>query len=211
VSRAQHTLAHRKSLAIGALAMALALGFAPYAGGAAPSERVRTTLEAVTAILIDPALQGPDREQERQQQLRAIIHSAFDFREMAKETLGSQWAKLTPPQQDEFVGVFGTLFERSYNRLIVRFLGERRTLYGAESLENMRAVVQTTLVSKNEARLPVDYQLISNGQRWAIYDVVIDGVSLATNYRAQFTKILRTSSYEALVQRIRDKLAEERL
>jgi phospholipid transport system substrate-binding protein len=71
--------------------------------------------------------------------------------------------------------------------------------------------VQTTLVSKNDARLPIDYHLAANGGRWAIYDVVIDGVSLATNYRAQFAKILRSASFEALVQRIKAKLAEEPL
>jgi phospholipid transport system substrate-binding protein len=143
--------------------------------------------------------------------VRTIIYGAFDFREMAKETLGTQWPKVTPAQQDEFVSLFGTLFERSYNRMIVRFLGERQTLYGAESLDNKRAIVQTTLVSKNEAKLPVDYRLVSSEQRWAIADVVIDGVSLATNYRAQFAKILRTSSFETLMQRIKDKIDEERL
>jgi len=210
VSTAQRTPAYEKLMVIGGLAAVIALGVAPHVSGAAPLERVQTTLEAVTAVLTEPALQGPDREKERQQRIRAIIFNAFDFREMAKEALGLQWTKLTPPQQDEFVDLFGTLFERSYNRLIVRFLGERRTIYGTESLQNQRAVVQTTLISKNEAKLPVDYQLMSNGQRWAIYDVVIDGVSLAANYRAQFAKILRTSSYEALVQRIKDKIEEER-
>ena len=69
----------------------------------------------------------------------------------------------------------------------------------------------TTLVSKRDARLPVDYQLIRHGEQWVIYDVVIDGISLAMNYRAQFSKILRTSSYETLVQRIKSKLEEEPL
>jgi phospholipid transport system substrate-binding protein len=143
--------------------------------------------------------------------VRRIIYEAFDFREMSREVLGTQWAKLTPPQQEEFTELFGNLFERSYNRLVLRFLGERQTVYGATSVDNGRAVVRTTLVSKNDAKLPVDYQLLSNGERWAIYDVVIDGVSLAMNYRAQFTKILRTSSYETLIQRIKDKIEEERL
>jgi phospholipid transport system substrate-binding protein len=192
-------------------AAALALSLAWPAWSAEPQDRVRLTLEAVAAVVSDPALQGSARAVERQQRVRAIIYEAFDFPEMAKEVLGPQWAKLTPPQQAEFVDLFGTLFERSYNRLVVRFLGERRTLYGAEAVDNTRASVQTTLVSKNDARLPIDYHLAANGGRWAIYDVVIDGVSLATNYRAQFAKILRSASFEALVQRIKAKLAEEPL
>jgi phospholipid transport system substrate-binding protein len=190
--------------------MAWALSAVQPAWSAEPQDHVQTTLEAVAAVLHDPAIQASHQQAERQQRVRTIIYSAFDFRAMAQETLGTQWPTLLPPQQDDFVSLFGALFERSYNRLIVRFLGERQTLYGAESLENKRAVVQTTLVSKNAAKLPVDYELVLREQRWAIADVVIDGVSLATNYRAQFAKILRTSSFETLVQRIKDKIAEDR-
>jgi ABC-type transporter MlaC component len=194
---------------VGMVTIALNLGQPVWS--AEPQTQVRQTLEAVAAVVSDPELQGSEREVERQRRVRTIIYEAFDFPEMAKEVLGAQWAKLTRPQQEEFVTLFGMLFERSYNRLVVRYLGERRTIYGTESVDNRRAVVQTTLVSKTEAKLPVDYQLISHNGRWAIFDVVIDGVSLTMNYRAQFSKILRTSSFEALVQRIKDRLEAERL
>jgi phospholipid transport system substrate-binding protein len=118
---------------------------------------------------------------------------------------------LTSQQRDEFTDLFGNLFERSYSRLVLRFLGERSTTYGTESIQQERATVPTTLISKRDAKLPVTYQLIRHGEQWMIYDVVIDGISLAMNYRAQFSKILRTSSYEALVQRIKTKLEEESL
>jgi phospholipid transport system substrate-binding protein len=116
---------------------------------------------------------------------------------------------LTGAQRAEFTELFGNLFERSYNRLVLRFLGERPTVYGMESIQQERATVATTLVSTQDARLPIDYRLVRQGERWAIYDVVMDGISLAMNYRAQFSKILSTSSYEELAQRIRVKLAEE--
>jgi phospholipid transport system substrate-binding protein len=172
---------------------------------------VQATLQAVTAILEDPALQGADTDQERKRRVRQIIFESFDFQEMARESMGTNWAKLEPAQRDEFSDLFGRLFERSYNRLVLRFLGERTTLYVTESVQQDRATVATTLVGKQDARLPVGYRLVQNNGRWAIYDVAIDGVSLAMNYRAQFNKILRTSSYEALAQRIRTKLDEEPL
>jgi phospholipid transport system substrate-binding protein len=193
------------------LAMALTLAVKTSALGAGPEARVQETLEAITAVLANPQWQEAGQDQARKQEVRRIIYEAFDFREMSREVLGAQWAKLTASQQEEFAKLFGDLFERSYNRLILRFLGERKTTYGTASIQNGRAIVQTTLVSKNDAKLPIDYQLASDGPRWAIYDVVIDGVSLSMNYRAQFTKILRTSSYDALIQRIRGKLEEERL
>jgi len=179
--------------------------------GGAPQDRVKTTVEAVSAVLENPALQGADKDMERRQRVRQIIFDSFNFQEMARETLGGYWGKLSPEQREEFTQLFGNLFERSYNRLVLRFMGERTTVYGAESIQQDRAVVQTTLVSKQEARLPVDYQVVRHGEQWAIYDVVIDGVSLASNYRAQFSKILRNSSYDALVQRMKTKLEEEPL
>jgi phospholipid transport system substrate-binding protein len=198
-------------LGVLALAVSIDLGLARPARGAEPQERVQATLNAVSAILDDPTLQGADKDPERKQRVRQIILEAFDFQAMANESLGTYWGKLTPQQREEFTGLFGNLFERSYNRLVLRFLGERSTVYGTESIQQEHATVATTLVSKRDAKLPVDYQLVRHGEQWKIYDVVIDGVSLAMNYRAQFSKILRTSSYEALVQRIKTKLEEESL
>jgi phospholipid transport system substrate-binding protein len=200
-------------LLLGALALAVSIDLihARHALAVGPQERVQATLKAVSVVLEDPTLQGAKADQERKHRVRQIIFESFDFREMARESLGTDWGKLTPPQRDEFTELFGSLFERSYNRLVLRFLGERETLYGTESIQHDRATVATTLVSKQDAKLPVDYRLVRHGEQWAVYDVAIDGVSLAMNYRAQFSKILRTSSYEALVQRIRTKLGEEPL
>jgi phospholipid transport system substrate-binding protein len=200
-------------LLLGALALAVSieLHYARPALGAGPQERVQATLKAVSAILEDPPLQGADTDQDRKRRVQQIIFESFDFREMARESLGSHWGKLEPAQREESIELFGRLFERSYNRLVLRFLGERNTLYGIESIQQDRATVATTLVSKQDARLPVDYRLVRHNEQWAIYDVAIDGVSLAMNYRAQFGKILRTASYETLAQRLKSKLEEESL
>lgn len=200
-------------LVLGALALAgsLDLALARPVLGASPQEHVQATLKAVSAVLEDPTLHGTDKDQERKQRVRQIIFTSFDFREMARESLGTHWAKLTPSQHDEFTNLFGSLFERSYNRLVLRVLGERKTIYGTESIQQDRATVATTLVGRQDAKLPVDYRLVRHSAQWTIYDVAIDGVSLAMNYRAQFSKILRTSSYEALVERIKTKLEEESL
>jgi phospholipid transport system substrate-binding protein len=161
-------------------------------------------------VLDDPQLQGPDQERERTRRVRSIIHDAFAFEEMAREALGAHWARLTPQQREEFIPLFGDVFERSYNRLVVKFLPGRQTSYGKEAVEQERATVQTTLVvPKMQEQLGVEYRLIEKAQRWAVFDVVVDGVSIAGNYRAQFDRILRTSSYDSLVQQIKRKLEQE--
>jgi phospholipid transport system substrate-binding protein len=168
---------------------------------AGPQDRVQETLSGVSTILRDPQLQA-----ERKRRVRTVIYDTFYFDEMARESLGSQWERLTPPQQEEFVRLFGQLFENSYNRLVLRFLGDRETNYLAESIHGDRAVVQTMLVGGKDERLTVEYRLASKGQRWGVVDVVLDGVSLAMNYRAQFGKILRTASHETLLERMRKKI-----
>ena len=174
----------------------------------APQERVRQTVDAVSAVLHDPQLQGSAKERDRRERVGKVMRDSFDFRAMARESLGSHWPGLTAEQQDEFVGLFGQLFERSYDRLVLRFLGDSTTTYGAESVDKNGAVVRTTLVRKNADELPVDYRLTSAGALWKVSDVAVDGVSLAGNFRAQFDKTIRTASYDELATKIRAKLAE---
>jgi phospholipid transport system substrate-binding protein len=200
----------RKSLWLALmLACLIALTVPRSASAARPQERIEELLDAVSAVLDDPRLQGPGNEVERQERVRKIIHDTFAFEEMAREALGTNWARLTPQQREEFIPLFGELFEHSYNRLVLKFLPGRQTSYGRESIEQDRAIVQTTLVvPQKKEQLAVDYRLIEKAQRWAVFDVVVDGVSTAGNYRAQFEKILRTSSYDMLVQQIKRKLEQ---
>lgn len=196
----------------GTLILAAALAFlvhAPFvtpARAEGPQDRVRETIAAVSAVLHDPTLRGADGQAERQSRVRGIIFDTFHFDQMARESLGPYWDRLTPSQQAEFVPLFSTLFERSYNRLVLRFLGDRQTTYDGESVEGNRAIVRSTLIGGKDERLSVEYRLASRHQRWGVVDVLLDGVSLAMNYRAQFNKILRSSSYDTLVQRMRSKV-----
>jgi phospholipid transport system substrate-binding protein len=190
--------------------ISLSIGFARPTMAAGPEERVREILAAMSAVMHDPRLQGADHQLERTQQVRSIIVDAFDFAEMSRIALGAHWARLSAEQQTEFINLFGNLFERSYNRLVLRVLAERETMYGAVSHEEERATVQTTLVvRRTNEQLPVTYRLLDQGGHWAVFDVVVDGVSLTLNYRAQFDKIVRSASYGMLAEKIKAKLAQE--
>lgn len=200
----------RMTLLVFSLALLMQLILSPAASAATAQVRVREILEVVSAVIQDPQLQGVDRAAERTQRVQRIIVDAFDFEEMARLTLGASWDRLTLQQQTEFVGLVGNLFERSYSRLVIRILPERETVYSRESIEGDHASVQTTLVrQKMHEHLPVEYRLIEKGGRWAVFDVVVDGVSLTLNYRAQFDKIIRSSSYGMLVEKIKAKLEQE--
>lgn len=173
---------------------------------ARPQEAIRELIGAVSAVLDDPALQGPARKDERRERVGTIIHDTFHFEQMARESLGAQWSRLTPAQREEFTRLFGDRFQESYSLLVLRFLGERTTTYVDESIDGKLAVVRTFLFSEKDGKLPVEYRLAELGDRWTVEDVVVDGVSLTGNYRNQFNRIIRTSSYETLLRRMRKQV-----
>jgi phospholipid transport system substrate-binding protein len=143
---------------------------------------------------------------EPRQAVLSLVNEVFDFQGAAALALGPVWQSRTLEQQKEFVRLFTGFLERGYVAVIgskasvadgvkIQFLGE--------SVAGDSATVATTLLTRNGSELPVDYSMVRRGERWAVRDVIIDGVSLVANYRAQFNRILRTASYADLVARMR--------
>lgn len=192
-----------------ALLLSAQLAVAAEALAAGPQERIQEIMAVASVVFRDPELQGADREPARRERVRAIIADSFDFRSMARESLGSNWNRLTPDQQKEFVGLFGDLFQVSYSRLVLKFLGEREATYGEETVESARAMVRTELRDRQGDELPVDYRLVLSDGRWRVFDVIVDGISLAINYRGQFARVIQVSSYEILRERIEAKVKLE--
>ena len=171
-----------------------------------PTEAMRTTVTQALGVLQDQDLKKPERTDERVARLKQIADLRFDYGEMAKRSLGSQWNRLGEREQQEFVDLFtefltATYVEKihSYSDEEVKFLNER--------LEGNHAEVKSILVGK-KTEIPMDYRLMKKDGDWKAYDVVVDGISMVQNYRGQFTAILRSSSYEHLLEILRDKVAQ---
>lgn len=194
---------------LGILCLSFTLPVSLQASAGRPVDRVRDTLEAALNILNDPALQGPAHEAVRRERVRELIADRFNYAEMAERSLNFHWDKLTPQQRQEFVALFGELFERSYTRMVLQSLPDQRITYAGESENGTRSVVSTILVDTRGDRLPVDYRLESRQGRWEMLDVVIDGVSIVANYQSQFNRIIQTSSFDSLVMKMRVKQQEE--
>src|ERR1041384_6563643 len=105
-----------------------------------PTEQTRATVDKVLSILNNPELRSPARANERRDQLRAAVKSRFDFTEMAKRSLGSQWSRRSPQEQQEFVRLFTELLENSYLDQIESYNGEKIT-YGRENVDKDYAEV----------------------------------------------------------------------
>src|SRR5262249_22477144 len=189
------------------LAGVLALAAAGSAAAGAPTDQMKGAIDRVVKVLEDPALKGPDRVLDRRRAVRKIAEEIFDFPEIARRSLARHWQPLTGKQPVQFASLFSDLLERSYISKIELYGGEK-IAYVSERIDADNANVATRIITKNGTEVPIDYRLLKKGERWLVYDVNIEGVSLVSNYRTQFNKIIQTSSYNELVQKLRNKQEE---
>ncbi len=172
-----------------------------YAGG--PTDSMKLTIDEVLRIVRENELKQPNKVEERRQMLERVVEARFDYQEMSRRALGAPWNTLSDQQKQEFVSLFRTLLTNSYADKIETYSGEG-VEYLNERTEKEYAEVRTKVLS-GKTEIPLDYRLINKGNDWRVYDVVVDGVSLVNNYRGQFTKIIRSSSYADLVDQLRKK------
>jgi phospholipid transport system substrate-binding protein len=177
------------------------------AAAGAPTEQLRTQVDKVLKILDDNTLKSPDKAKERRTAVRKVADDIFDFGETAKRSLGRHWAARTQQERDEFVKLFGDLLERSYISKIELYGGEK-IQYVGDKIDGETAVVSSKLLTKAGGEVPIEYRMLKKGERWLVYDVVIEGVSLVANYRTQFNKIIQTSSFEDLVKKMKTRQEE---
>lgn len=172
-------------------------------GAGAPTQAVKETIDKVLVVLSDEGLKDPARAVERQEKLEAIIAQRFDYEEMAKRSLAREWKKLSAEKQEEFIALFQQFLTQSYAGNIDGYSGQQ-VEYLKERLKGDFAEVQTKVISP-KTQIPLDYRLLKKDDKWGVYDVIIDGVSLTKNYRVQFSRIIKSSSFEALLDKLRSK------
>ena len=190
-----------------ALAVLLILSMAPQSWAGQPQDQLKSAIDRVVSTLESPALKGEGKVAERRAAVRKIADELFDFGEIARRALGRYWQPLTEAQRTEFVGLFADLLERSYISKIELYGGEK-IVYSGDRVEGDLATVSTKIITKNGTEVPVDYRLFKKGDRWMVYDVNIEGISLVSNYRTQFNKIIQTNGYNSLVERMKVKQNE---
>jgi phospholipid transport system substrate-binding protein len=182
--------------------IALGVVVAREAGAGPVGDQLRSRIDHVVGILEDPIMKI--RPEERRRALRDAAGEIFDFTEITRRSLGRHWQTATPAEREELVALFTARLERAYLERLEQYDGERISVVG-DLVDGDLATVRTRLVSKDGVETPVDYRLYRQGERWLAYDITVEGVSLVAAYRAQFNTIVRASSTQALVARLRAK------
>jgi phospholipid transport system substrate-binding protein len=177
---------------------------------AQPIDEIKVTTDHIISILRDVALTGDAHRSERHRLIRAELDARFDWFAVARGCLGRHWAERSAPEQEEFVGVFGEFLKQTYvDKFETYYVDLKKVDYPGQRIIENFASVKVALTTKEEIKHPVEYRLERFGRAddWRIYDVLIEGVSLAKNYRDQFDDIIAKSSYEKLLQDLKIKSA----
>lgn len=169
----------------------------------APTEAMKMTIDEVLGIIQDKELKQAPRAEERRKRLEQAVENRFDYQEMSRRALGAPWSTLEDKDKQEFVALFKTLLANSYADKVETYSGEG-VQYLNERTEKDYAEVRTKMLT-GKTEISLDYRLLNKGVEWRVYDVVVDGVSLVSNYRGQFSKILRSSTFPDLLEQLRKR------
>jgi phospholipid transport system substrate-binding protein len=195
----------KKRLAGFVLILLLMFPLSVYSG--VPLETVKGQITRVLDILRDPVLRGEAQRKIKKEKISAISEEMFDFTELSKRSLGQSWNKMTPEQQKEFIKLYKSLLKDVYADKITSYTEEKIIFKREITLSEKTVEVETTILTKT-SEVAINYRVIEKDGYWKVYDVVIEGVSLISNYRAQFREILANQTPEALLETLRKRVGK---
>jgi len=180
---------------------------AVFAGAAlaeiAPDALVRTTAEEVLAIVKkDKDIQAGDQKKIFALAEEKIVPN-FNFERVSRMVLGKNWSSASKEQQDAFQKEFRTLLIRTYASALSKYKNQTLEYKPLRAQPDDKEVtVKTLILQPGGQPIAVDYSLEKGADGWKVFDIVIEGVSLVTNYRGQFSNEIRQSGIDGLIQKL---------
>ena len=168
-----------------------------------PTDQVRSTVDAVLSTL---KLENLDRGA-RREKIRSSLQQIFYYRAMSQRTLATNWRKASPAEKDSFVKLFSTLLENTYMGKIEAYTDER-VEYVGEKIKGKKAIVDTMIVT-GSVNIPISYKTVLKDEKWLIYDVVVEEVSLISNYRSSYKAIVKKEGMDGLLTKMEQKIKQQ--
>ena len=167
-----------------------------------PMDTAKAGVDKVAAAAADKSLDLPVKKDK----IRAVVGEFFDFTVLGRLTLGRHWKAFSPDQQEEFVKLYRTLLENVYMDRILAYTNEK-VVFGKEILHSdKKAEVESNIVTST-AQIPIHYRMVMLDKEWKVYDVVIEGISMVSNYRSQFNEILAKQGPADLLDTLRKRVS----
>lgn len=171
-----------------------------------PQCQVEREVHRILAVLQDDALRQPEQKQIRRERVIAVIDSFFEFRAMAQSALAKHWDARSPSERDHFIELFSRLVKHRYIGKIDAYDGQQ-VFFKKELVRDDKAMVYSILLHNN-TEIPITYKMLRVGGKWLVYDLTIENVSLALNYRRDFDSVINREKYEGLIAKLESQLQE---
>jgi phospholipid transport system substrate-binding protein len=193
----------RVLVSLGAVVLATSLAMPAHA-----AESAQDFIQARQGQVTQLVRQAPGAQ--RDKQVNTVLDGMIDYETLARRSLSAHWGDLSDAQRKEFTDILRNLVRRNYERNIKNILDYRVEYMGEEPGSEGVIVHSRASSSSNQREEPIsiDYQLMKVGAGWRVVDVVTEGSSLVGNYKNQFHRVIQKDGYEALVRRMKDKLAK---
>ena len=168
-------------------------------------ESLRISIDKITTVLDDTAFRESHSREELNKKLIEVAQDRFNWEEIAQRSLGLYWKERSPEEKEEFSLLLKDLLINTYlDKIVDNYSGET-ILYDKEVVKGKRAFIDLRIINKAETSIDLGIRMLNDGKQWLIYDLIIEGVSSLKNYRVQFYDIIRQSSYEELIKKLKDK------
>ncbi len=191
----------KKLILCAALGVSLLCGPTAWAGDA-PQKTVEKLLDAIGKIKDG----GGEEQKTLNQKFSDQAVAYLDMNHVGEKALGKYWKKRTAEEQKAFVDLLSRLFQKTAFPNSAKFFSGLEIHYEKTEIDKDKAVAPITVLHKNEGEISIDFKLRRNADRWQVYDVILDGVSMRNNLRSQFRKVIQKKNYEELVRKISAKL-----
>jgi phospholipid transport system substrate-binding protein len=175
----------------------------------APDEVVRKNVnDVLAAIKADKDLQGGDLKKiEKLAEEKVIPH--FNFQRMTQLAVGRNWKDTNDTQKTALVAQFRTLLIRTYASSLSSYRNQTIDVKPAKTAPaDTEVVVKTAVIQPGGQPIPIDYSMEKTPNGWKVFDVLIDGVSLVTNYRSSFNTEIKTNGVDGLIKSLTDRNAK---
>lgn len=184
------------------------------ASAQAPMTSPDATIQAVAQELLGQIKQRREELDKDPDALYAMVDKVvvphFDFPLMSRLVLGRAWEEAAEAQQARFLSGFKTLLIKTYSNALLQYSNQTVSFDPAQpGKKPTRASVKSTIQSPGEKPVFMFYRMRNKDGQWLVYDVVVDNISLITNYRGTYTAEVKRNGLDSLIQKLEEQAASK--
>jgi len=169
-------------------------------------DQVSATVDSILEILNEENV-FQEKWPEKKEEIVVFIKERFDFRELSKRALGKHWKKISLQEQDNFITLFQDVLQNTYIDRLKSYSNEK-IVFHKQVTKGDKALVYCAFLRQDQ-EIAMRYRARRSNESWLVYDIIIEGVSLVSNYRKQFNQIIRKDKYDGLIAKMKDKAKKQ--